>query len=66
MKAPWSPRRAKWPWHDFLTEEERAIVRDAERQSDAAKQQLAEATLILNPIRNRAIQRAKYTVRSEK
>jgi hypothetical protein len=56
----WKPRRAQWPWRDYLTAEERAIVVDAERASSDAKQRLAEATTILNPIRNRAIHRAKY------
>ena len=59
-RSSWSPRRAQWPWKDFLTEDERAIVEDAERKSASAKQALAEATTILNPIRNRAIHRAKY------
>lgn len=56
----WKPRRQQWPWHDFLTDEESMIVRDAERRSTEAKQMLAKATSVLNPIRNRAIHRAKY------
>jgi len=56
----WTPRRKQWPWHDYLTDDERRVVEDAERQSASAKQSLAEATAILNPIRNRAIHRAKY------
>ena len=60
MTAPWERQRVQWPWHDYLTAEERAIVLDAERQSVSAKQKLAEATATLNPIRNRAIHRAKY------
>lgn len=60
LSEPWKPRSHQWPWHDFLTADEAAIVADAERKSASAKQALAEATAILNPIRNRAIQRAKY------
>lgn len=56
----WQRTRIQWPWRDYLTEEERTVVVDAERQSIAAKQRLAEATALLNPIRNRAIHRAKY------
>lgn len=58
----WQPKRQKWPWLDWLTEDERVIVDDALRASADAKHRLAQATAILNPIRNRAINRAKYSL----
>jgi hypothetical protein len=54
--ARWRRREPKWPWRQFLTDEERETLRKAE----AAK----AAWLALNreraAITNRAIQRAKY------
>jgi hypothetical protein len=61
--SAWAPRGRKWPWYDFLTDDERAEVAIVERDSWEAKRKLAAATAILNPIRNRAIQRAKYAAR---
>lgn len=60
----WQRKCFQWPWRDYLTDDERVIVVDAERRSQAAKQALAEATAILNPIRNRAIHRAKYAAQT--
>lgn len=66
MSGTWKPRRAQWPWEDYLTADEWPVVEDALRASAAAKQKLAEATAILNPIRNRAIHRAKYAAEKGK
>jgi hypothetical protein len=62
-KLTWRARPKKWDWKSYLTEEETSVVRDAERQAESAKMRLAEATFVLNPIRNRAIHRAKYASR---
>jgi hypothetical protein len=56
----WKPKPRKWPWRDFLTEQEAIIVRDLEYQSSEAKRLLADATAQLGPIRNRAVHRAKH------
>jgi hypothetical protein len=55
-------REPKWPWHDFLTPSERDEVRKLEKDSHEAKRRLADITAVINPIRNRAIQRAKHDV----
>lgn len=56
----WSPRKRKHDWRAFLTEDEAAAVVAAERKMRSAKQDMAEARVVLDPIRNRAIHRAKY------
>ena len=57
----YSPCEPKWPWRDFLTNDERFTL----GRADAAK----EAWLLLNKeratITNRAIQRAKYAAQRE-
>lgn len=58
--SEWKPKARKWPWRDYLTEQESIVVRDLEYQSSEARRQLADATAQLGPIRNRAIQRAKH------
>ena len=60
----WAPRKPKWAWRDFLTEEEAAEVRDLERKIMHAKHIIALAMPVLNPIRNRAIHRAKQAALS--
>lgn len=55
----WEPKRGKSGWRNFLTAEELTLITDAERQRQSARQKLAEATAIIAPIQNRAIQRAK-------
>jgi len=57
---PWKPRRAKWDWRSFLTQEERAVVRVLERSITKRRAETAADVRALGPIRNRAIQRAKY------
>lgn len=61
---PWTPKRPLGKWRDFLTVEEVAAVAEAERASREAKDRLAEATARLNPIRQRAAQRALHAERS--
>lgn len=56
----WEPKRGKSGWRNFLTAEELTLITDAERQRQSARQKLAEATAIIAPIQNRAIQRAKH------
>ena len=50
------PVRRKWPWRDYLTDDERAILAKA----DAAKAKWQRLNLARASITNRAIQRAKY------
>jgi len=52
----WTPRKPKWKWRDFLTKEERAILRKA----DVAKAAWLFANKERAAITNRAIQRAKH------
>lgn len=61
----WNPRKAKWPWRDFLTEEEVDEVRGYERKIATAKYEMAMAQPPLNLIRNRAIHRAKYAAANQ-
>lgn len=56
----WSPKPRKWPWRDFLTEHELEVVTDLDRAIQSARQTMAQAAMIRNPIVNRAIHRAKY------
>lgn len=63
MKA-WTPKRREGKWRNFLTLEELSIVEGAERRSQDAREALAAATAILNPIRQRASQRALHAERS--
>lgn len=60
----WRPRKSKWPWRDFLTEEEASEVRDLERKQESARYEMMQATMLLNPIRNRAIHRAIHKSKS--
>lgn len=63
MKA-WTPKRQAGKWRNFLTAEEASIVEGAERQGQTAREALAAATAILNPIRQRAAQRALHAERA--
>jgi hypothetical protein len=56
----WKPKKPKWPWRKFLTEEERKILRAA----DAAKSEWTKLNRNRAGITNRAIQRAKYAARA--
>ena len=60
----WTPKRAEGKWRNFLTPLEAVEVAEAERDSARAKQDLALATAKLNPIRQRASQRALHAERS--
>lgn len=60
---PWTPKRPVGKWRNFLTSDEVAAVADAERESQEAKDKLAAATARLNPIRQRAAQRALHAER---
>ena len=53
------PRRARWPWRDYLTRDERVLVAHIDRDFREGKDLMMRASARLNPIRNRAIQRAK-------
>lgn len=53
-------RKPKWPWRKFLTDEECAIL----AQADSAKLRWAELNRDRAAITNRAIQRAKYAARA--
>jgi hypothetical protein len=61
---PWTPKRQVGKWRKFLTADEVSVVADAERESQEAKDKLAAATARLNPIRQRAAQRALHAERS--
>ena len=57
----WQPRKPKWPWRDFLTNEERAIVTKAETAKAnwlASKDEWLRHKDKMDMIRNRAIHRA--------
>lgn len=56
---PWLETPKKWPWRDFLTEEEADKVRELEQLIEVAHQAGSNASQALDPIRNRAIHRAK-------
>ena len=49
-------REKKWPWQDFLTDEERETI----ARADAAKAEWQRLNQARAGITNRAIQRAKY------
>lgn len=57
----YEPRGRKWPWREFLTEEEAETLRLA----DEAKATWKELNKERASITNRAIQRAKYAARSK-
>lgn len=59
----WKPKPRKWDWRAHLTAEERAVVRVLERSIAKHRQEAAADVAALAPIRNRAIQRAKYEPR---
>jgi hypothetical protein len=52
----WCKPVAKWPWRDFLTEEEAKIILRADNAKAEWKRLVAEKAMI----QNRALQRAKY------
>lgn len=59
-RVPWvSPRHARWPWRDYLTQDERVLVAHIDRDFREGKDLMMRATARINPIRNRAVQRAK-------
>lgn len=62
----WEPKRPVGKWRGYLTAEELAVVQSAERDSQAAREALAAATAILNPIRQRAAHRALAAERAVK
>lgn len=57
----WEKAGGKWPWRDFLTDEEREILAKA----DAAKAEWTRLNQARASITNRAIQRAKYAATRE-
>lgn len=61
---PWTPKRPQGKWREFLTADELVEVANAERESQEAKDKLAAATARLNPIRQRASQRALHAERA--
>lgn len=52
----WKPKPSKWGWRNFLTVEEKALL----RRADDAKADWQALNADLAKIQNRAIQRAKY------
>ena len=61
MGEPWTPRKGKWPWRDFLTLEER----DKLSEAWDAKQHWLALNKERAAITNRAIQRAKYASKAK-
>lgn len=55
----WSPRKPKWAWRDYLTDEEREALDAADRAKRAWEKLNAERAKITN----RAIQRARLAGR---
>jgi hypothetical protein len=55
----WKKNPPKWPWHDFLTDEERQIIAEADKAKRVWQQLMQTRTVIIN----RAIHRAKYHAR---
>lgn len=56
--CPWKERaKKKWPWRDFLTAQEKAVLAKA----DTAKRQWQKLNQTRSKITNRAIHRAKYS-----
>ncbi len=49
-------RKSKWPWRDFLTEDEKRVLQAA----DEAKSKWEKLNASRAGITNRAIQRAKH------
>ncbi len=56
-----SPREPKYPWRDFLTNDERFTL----GRADAAKEEWLRLNKERAAITNRAIQRAKYAAQRE-
>lgn len=54
--------KPKWPWRDYLTAEERAILAKA----DAAKAAWEKLNKGRASIQNRALQRAKYAAQAHR
>lgn len=63
MKA-WTPKRQEGKWRNFLTTDEQVTVAILEGESEELKKRLANVTGNLNPIRQRAAQRALAAERS--
>lgn len=59
-RTAWKPKAKKWPWRDFLTDDERATL----EQADAAKAVWLSLNKERALITNRAIQRAIYASRA--
>lgn len=55
MANPWKPER-KWPWRDYLTDEEQRAIAEV----DAAKIKWQRLNAQSYLIKNRALQRAKH------
>jgi hypothetical protein len=54
----WKPKQPKWNWREFLTDEERQILRSV----DAAKAEWMKLNRSRAGITNRAIQRARASI----
>lgn len=57
-------RTPQYDWRAKLTAEEREQVKALEKEMRELKKRKAEAAARLSPIRNRAIQRARYEAAS--
>lgn len=68
-KVGWKSGRRKWPWRDFLSEQEKILVYRVEK-ARAEIAAINKKNLALfsqyKMIMNRAIQRAKYEERKKK
>lgn len=62
--STWTPKRREGKWRNFLTAEEVEAVVRAELVGQEAREKLAAATATLNPIRQRASQRALHAERA--
>jgi hypothetical protein len=55
--------KPKHDWRSFLTAEEAKTIAAFERKRDRARRAMSEASSVISPIQNRAINRAKYANR---
>jgi hypothetical protein len=55
-------RESKWPWRDYLSSDEAALIAEVE----AAKARWLEQNMSRASIKNRAVQRAMYDASSKR
>jgi len=64
LMTGWQPKRRERKWREFLTSEEMVTVSLLEGEGEALRSRLAAITASLNPIRQRASQRALHAERA--